>query len=351
METYLAQYKPQLDKKNIIITGSLFFLLALYIFSLGLEVIIKAILKANFLFVTIAILLYYFSLVLRTYRWILFLKALNIIEMNNINLWNIYTLITYSFSLNNVFPLRMGELYRPYEYSRKTNYPLISSFATVILERTFDVCVMIGLIFFFLSFLGFETFLDITDVLRIIIMSIGIVVGFLSFLVLLSRPKTGTLLIRFLNRIANILQKRVITNEEETATELANHLTLLFQNQKALGLGLGYTIIIWIIEGIIFWIISVSMSLNMTIMMATFILLSAGLIGNSITSASGLGQLPFMVAQLLFFLAISEELALSVSIIYLLAVFWLIIPVGTLLHLTIKFTSKKSIREAELNHD
>jgi len=351
METYLAQYKPQLDKKNIIITGSLFFLLALYIFSLGLEVIIKAILKANFLFVTIAILLYYFSLVLRTYRWILFLKALNIIEMSNISLWNIYTLITYSFSLNNVFPLRMGELYRPYEYSRKTNYPLISSFATVILERTFDVCVMIGLIFFFLSFLGFETFLDITDVLRIIIMSIGIVVGFLSFLVLLSRPKTGTLLIRFLNRIANILQKRVITNEEETATELANHLTLLFQNQKALGLGLGYTIIIWIIEGIIFWIISVSMSLNMTIMMATFILLSAGLIGNSITSASGLGQLPFMVAQLLFFLAISEELALSVSIIYLLAVFWLIIPVGTLLHLTIKSTSKKSIREAELNHD
>ena len=86
-------------------------------------------------------------------------------------------------------------------------------------------------------------------------------------------------------------------------------------------------------------------------MMATFILLSAGLIGNSITSASGLGQLPFMVAQLLFFLSISEELALSVCIIYLLAVFWLIIPVGTILHLITTSSSNKSTREAELNHD
>ncbi|NHJ39434.1 MAG: flippase-like domain-containing protein [Asgard group archaeon] len=351
MKTHLTQYKLQLDKKNIIITASLFFLLALYILSLGVEVIIKSILKANFLLVTIGILLYYFSLVVRTYRWTLFLKALNIIERNSLSLWNIYTLITYSFSLNNVFPLRMGELYRPYEYSKRTNYPLLSSFATVVLERTFDVCVMLGLIFFFLSFLGFETFLEITDLLRMLIMSIGIVIGFLCFLVLLSRPKTGKLIIRILNRIANILQKRVITNEEETATELANHLTLLFQNQKALGVGLGCTIIIWVIEGIIFWIISLSMSLDMTIMMATFILLSAGLIGNSITSASGLGQLPFMVAQLLFFLSISEELALSVSIIYLLAVFWLIIPIGSLLHLITKFTSNRSIEEAELNLD
>ncbi|MFX1452903.1 MAG: lysylphosphatidylglycerol synthase domain-containing protein, partial [Promethearchaeota archaeon] len=159
------------------------------------------------------------------------------------------------------------------------------------------------------------------------------------------------MLIQFLNQIANIFQKRVITNEQETAMELSKHLTLLFQNQKVLGLGLGYTIIIWVIEGFIFWIISISMGIKITIMMATFILLSAGLIGNSITSASGLGQLPFMVAQLLFFLSISEELALSVSIIYLLAVFWLIIPVGTLLHLITTISSNKYTREAELNHD
>jgi len=237
----------------------------------------------------------------------------------------------------------MGELYRPYEFSKRQNYSLISSFATVILERTFDVIFMGALIITTATLHGLGTMINSSEIFRNLLFSLGIILGFIILLLILSKEETTYFIIRILNILSGLVQKKIIKDEEQTAQRVAKEVSTLIWNRRIIFLGCLLSLIIWIMEGFVFWIVAMSMNIEISLLMAIFILLLAGLIGNSITSASGLSQLPFMVAQLILFLGISQDLALSLSLVYLLIVFWLIVPIGTLLRELERFLFKKEL--------
>ncbi|UCG90227.1 MAG: flippase-like domain-containing protein [Candidatus Heimdallarchaeota archaeon] len=342
-------FQLKFNLKNLIVMLILFSLLLVYIGLIGVEKVLSSLLGANVFLLIVATIIYYTSLMVRSFRWKLFLNSLNDQNGQELSYFNIYSLIAFSFAINNIFPLRMGELYRPYELSKKQDYSLISSFATVILERTFDVSLMGGLIVISAILQGYGTLLNSSDFIGNILFSIGIVVGFILLLLILSKKETTYLLIKILNSISNIVQTKLVTDEEQTAQKVSTEVSLLIHNRRIILLGILSSLIIWLMEGSVFWIIAFSMNVNFSFMMAVFILLLAGLIGNSITSASGLGQLPFMIGQLVLLLGVSPELALSTSIVYLLIVFWLIIPIGTVLHELMEIFTKQKYQK-ELTH-
>ncbi|MHA2225300.1 MAG: lysylphosphatidylglycerol synthase transmembrane domain-containing protein [Candidatus Hodarchaeales archaeon] len=325
-------FQLQFNLKSLLVMLILFSLLLVYIVLIGVEKVISSLLGANFILLIVATIIYYTSIIVRSFRWKLFLNSLNDQNEQELSYFYIFSLIAFSFAINNIFPLRMGELYRPYEFSRKQDYPLISSFTTVILERTFDVLLMGGLIVISAVLQGYGALLNTSEFVGNILFSIGIVIGFILLLLILSKKETTYLLIKFLNTISNIVQRKLVTDEEQTAQKVSTEVSLLVRNRRIIILGFLSSLIIWLMEGSVFWIVAFSMNVNFSFLMAIFILLLAGLIGNSITSASGLGQLPFMIGQLVLLLGVSPELALSTSIVYLLIVFWLIIPIGTVLH-------------------
>jgi uncharacterized membrane protein YbhN (UPF0104 family) len=182
-----------------------------------------------------------------------------------------------------------------------------------------------------------DTILNESDIVSNLLLSSLIIVVFITLLLFLANERLTLFLIQALNKIASFAQRKVISDEEDTASVVSREISNLIRNRRVLLLGSGASIFIWFLEGVVFWIVTLSMDLNVSLGMAFFVLLTSGLIGNSLTSASGLSQLPFMVVQLVLLEGISQEVALSTSIVYLFIVFWIIIPIGFFLHELDKF--------------
>ncbi|MFX0205810.1 MAG: lysylphosphatidylglycerol synthase transmembrane domain-containing protein [Candidatus Hodarchaeota archaeon] len=348
MDDLSNDYSIEFSRTSLLVMIILFSLLIVYIIMVGVEKVVSSIFRANLMILGFAMILYYSSLLVRSLRWKIFLKSLTFQTEENISYLNIYSLIAFSFALNNLFPLRMGELYRPYEFSKRYNYTVISSFATVILERTFDVVFMGALIIVTATLHGLGTMINTSEIFGNILFSLGIILGFIILLLILSKEETTFFVVRILNALSGLVQKKIIKDEEQTAQRVAKEVSTLIWNRRIIFFGCLLSFIIWTMEGFVFWTVAMSMNIEIPLLMAIFILLLAGLIGNSITSASGLSQLPFMVAQLILFLGISQDLALSLSLVYLLIVFWLIVPIGTLLRELERFLFKKELEFDEI---
>ncbi|MFW9993838.1 MAG: lysylphosphatidylglycerol synthase transmembrane domain-containing protein [Candidatus Odinarchaeota archaeon] len=323
-------WKLRLDLRGTAVMVFLFLVLIIYILFLGLEQIWYAITAMNLLVLTLAIVVYYSTLLVRAIRWRVFLLS---IEKENPppTLVDLFTLIVFSFAINNLFPVRMGELYRPYELSREKDYHFLSAAATILLERTMDVIVMGGLVVGVLILQGTTSMIGTSEIIQNLAFSAAIIGGFILFLFLLQNEKATEFLLRVINAFVGILQKKIIANEEATAREIVAQVSLMVKDRKNLVFGFLTGVLIWLLEGGTFWLVVVAANVNISPLVALALLLLAGLIGNSIFSAAGLGQLPFMIAFMVI-LGLSDITATSVSVTYLVVVFWLIIPVGIILH-------------------
>lgn len=328
MFNHADDFRIQFNWKNLLVMLILFSILFFYIILIGIDKVISSLLSADLFLLLLAFLIYYSSLLIRSFRWKAFLNSIDNQNKGDISYWSIYSLITFSFALNNVFPLRMGELYRPYELAKTKDYSFIFSIATVILERTFDIVVMGSLVIVAAMVQGLGNILNESEIFVNLLLSVILISIFVVVLLFLTREKSTYFLVKILNIIVGITQKKLIVDEEQTAQRVSTEISQLMGNRQLILLGSITSCFIWLLEGITFWVITLSMTINLSLVMAIFILLISGLLGNSITSASGLSQLPFMVAQLVLLAEIPQELALSISIIYLFIVFWLIIPIG-----------------------
>ena len=85
---------------------------------------------------------------LRAIRWRVLLAPLG-----RASLWNCFSTTIIGFMVNFLLPSgRLGEIARPYLLARKEGFSASSAFATVFLERVFDLITVILLIGFWLSF-------------------------------------------------------------------------------------------------------------------------------------------------------------------------------------------------------
>ncbi|UCE14732.1 MAG: flippase-like domain-containing protein, partial [Candidatus Heimdallarchaeota archaeon] len=247
MNTNSEDFQLRYSWKSLFIMLVLFSVLFAYIVFLGIDDIISSILDADIIFLLLALFVYYLSLIVRSFRWRLFLDSLTN-QYKKVSYWDIYTLITFSFALNNVFPLRTGELYRPYELSKKFNYSLLSSFATVVLERTFDVIIMGSLIITSAMFQGMDTLLSTTEIAGNLIFSLVIILGFVLLLFFLSREETTYIIVLILNYLSGLIQKKIIPEEEETAQKVSIEVSHLLKNKKVVIIGILSSLIIWLME-------------------------------------------------------------------------------------------------------
>ena len=108
MSNQFEDFRIQINRQSILIMGLLFSLLLVYIAFVGVDDVLSSLFQANFLLLLLAIVIYYSSLIIRSFRWKLFLTSLTRQNNGNISYWSVYSLITFSFALNNLFPLRIG---------------------------------------------------------------------------------------------------------------------------------------------------------------------------------------------------------------------------------------------------
>ncbi len=104
--------------------------------------------EAKYIYIFPAIALMFISHYFRTIRW-----SVLISPIKKVSLLNLFSAIMIGFMANNVLPARLGEVIRPVMIARKEKIKVSTSFATVVMERVFDILgiiVIASLLFFFL---------------------------------------------------------------------------------------------------------------------------------------------------------------------------------------------------------
>ena len=162
----------------------------------------ESIRDANYALLAVAALVLLAAIVTRAQRWgVLFLPEAHP------RLWHLFGGLNVGYALNNVLPLRVGELGRSYLLSRKEDLHVGRVLSSVVVERTLDTITVVVLLIAILPFI------DAPAWARGPALLVGL--GFLAIAVLLAaaarwrgpaRSFAGVVLRPFPNRIGEILR-------------------------------------------------------------------------------------------------------------------------------------------------
>ena len=103
---------------------------------------------AKYIYIFPTIVLMFIAHYIRAIRWEVLISPIK-----KVSVLNLFSAIMIGFMANNVLPARLGEVIRPVMIARKEKIKVSASFATVVMERVFDILgiiVIASLLFYFL---------------------------------------------------------------------------------------------------------------------------------------------------------------------------------------------------------
>jgi uncharacterized protein (TIRG00374 family) len=96
--------------------------------------------NANPVYIVPAIGIYFVGVWLRAWRWQILMSP-----FAHVATGRLFCIVLIGFAVNNVLPLRLGEIVRTFLLRRSDGVPIASTLATVLIERLLDVFVLCGL--------------------------------------------------------------------------------------------------------------------------------------------------------------------------------------------------------------
>lgn len=132
-------------KRGVFWLGIVISLFFLYLALRGLDLpqVWGSIRDANLIWLIPAVVVYFIDVAFRSLRWQILLRP-----AGRFHFKDIFRVIAIGYLGNNIFPARAGELMRTVILKRRYQLPILTSLATIVVERVFDAIVMLGFIFF-----------------------------------------------------------------------------------------------------------------------------------------------------------------------------------------------------------
>lgn len=96
--------------------------------------------NANPVYIVPAIAVYFVGVWLRAWRWRLLMSPFAVVPTSRL-----FSIILIGFAVNNVLPLRLGEIVRTFLLRHSHGVPIASTLATVLIERLLDLFALCGL--------------------------------------------------------------------------------------------------------------------------------------------------------------------------------------------------------------
>ena len=248
--------------------------------------------------------IYLSTFLLRGIRW-------KFILSKSINVKTIYSikLVLFGFLINNILPLRAGEVARSYILSKNKKVSFTFTLFSVMIEKIFDIVVLV-LIFIFSSFFIGHTINAISN--NFFYIEILSLITLFSVIIISGRKKILSRIIHFFTKhFSKKLSKKI----NESTDSILNALSFTREvSYKHLFVWI-FTFSIWIIEAIVFYIYFILMNINQNFFVALIVLVIVN-IGIIIPSAPGyIGVFEWFFVFTLSLFMIDKETALSVAII------------------------------------
>ncbi len=283
------------------IFGILISVILLYFVFKKVEIILvlENLKKAKLIYIILCIILGFFLLFLRSYRW----KTL-ITEYKFFDIFKFFESTVIGLFFNNVLPFRMGDFFQAYVLSRKTQIQKSLTFSTVLMERFIDlfppiIFIIIGSFFIILP--------KQISILVSVIILVLLIFGFF-------------LLLKLKNFIINFLDKASI--KYIVATKLKNIFKNFysavenFKNFKLLFKVLFLTLLLWSGYSIGMFLICKSLNIELPSLWAGFLVQAITAISVAIPSSPGyIGSWEFMGMLSLTIFKIEKTKALSFALL------------------------------------
>ncbi|MEC7640850.1 MAG: lysylphosphatidylglycerol synthase transmembrane domain-containing protein [Nitrospinota bacterium] len=135
-------------KTKSLIIGLAIAILAVYftVRNISLQELAASFATVDYIYLIPAAILILLSFVARTYRWQVLVSPLKEVEVKDL-----YSPLMIGF-MGNMLPARAGEFIRAYLLGKQQNIPITGSFATIVVERMFDLVMLLTLFSWLLLF-------------------------------------------------------------------------------------------------------------------------------------------------------------------------------------------------------
>ena len=305
----------------ISLIASLAILFLLIYFSNASE-IVSILSKANFVYVFLGIAISFLLMGLRTFRWKVLLKRLDI----NMSLKSLFPVFMSSLFISNITPAKSGDPVRSYFLKKKTGITFSKTIPSVVIERMLDVIVLIVMSVIGLAFvpLGWE----MRGILGIVVFFYVVLIAALIWFG--SKKERVNRFFKLIQKFFGWLPK--IKNLGRKTEDMALDFKKSFVKYKDLGdisLNIIMSMIVWVVEGVIVYIAFLSIGVPVDMLLCIFIMAVSVLVGVASSLPGGLGSSE-VVMVLLFTSVLSLNFSIATGGVLLarLLSYWLTLIVG-----------------------
>jgi uncharacterized protein (TIRG00374 family) len=271
--------------KKILPIFSIALLVILLYFS-DLPSVVDVLLKTNMLLVSMALAILIASVFVRILRWKLFLR--------NLNIDSTWSECSYSYMpalfLSNFTPARVGEPIRSYFLKKMKGVSMSKTIPSVIVERAMDVIslVILGIFILFTFNLGYMVYVDVLLVILIIVAGIA----------LLRNERVAGRVFEIFFRIFSFHPK--LKEAGKRKGEITGRFHSGFRIKKSiLSVVFALSLLIWISEGVIFYLAFLSIGVSLPLFLITSIFAFSILMGVITFLPGGIGSTEFVFALIL----------------------------------------------------
>ena len=284
------------------IVSSAFFL-ALALRNVSFAELLKALAQANYFFLIPSLILTFLVYSCRAIRWHYILMPIKPVKISQL-----FNITVIGFMVNNILPIRIGELVRAYILGKRESLSKSLAFATIIIERLLDGLTILSFLIPIVLLFSFPRWLKQTGIVFLILY-----LGVIGFLFLLNF---------FSQKLIQIFEKLVSPFSPRFAQRLGRMLMSfceglkIFKTKKQVFWICCFSCFIWVGSSLILMVFLYAFHINVPFY-APFLLLVIIATGVAIPSSPGfIGTLQFFCVTGLALFGVPKSESLAYSIVY-----------------------------------
>jgi uncharacterized protein (TIRG00374 family) len=274
---------------------------------------------ANYVYVVLAIGVYFIDLAVRAARWQILLGS-----VGSISARRLYPVLAIGYMANNLLPGRVGELSRAFLVGRRENVSATSVLATIAIERVVDGLTILALLFFTLLILP-STLPDagwLSTIANAAALTFG--VGMVGIVILLVWRRAWV-------RLAGRILSRLPSHVGDRLTVLLDRFIFGFgvlREPWHVVLTLGLSILVWVVGAGAYFLVAAGFGVQITLVGAIATICVVNLATAVPQAPAGLGAFEAVAEQLFMLLGVATTTAFGITIVIHAVLFLPVVVVG-----------------------
>jgi len=255
------------------------------------------------------------------------------------SMWNLFRIITIGYMLNNLLPLKIGEIVRAWLLGKREKLPTSLAIGTVVVERILDVATLLAYFAFMMFFIPFAPWLKMS----------GLVVGLMG----LGMLAIVLVTYRYGERFTTWLEKPFYRLPGNAGPWLHQQLAKFLEGLRLIDhpaqllQAFAWCLLTWLVWIVIGYLTFLTFGLQLPFLAAVFmmVVLNFGLMIPS--SPGGLGVFEFMVILALTPYGVAKETALGIAFFYHIIPYLVNVVIGWIFAMQMNLSMGKMYAESE----